>query len=77
MNPKLKAKKASNKVQGEKAVPKQGNTGMGLEFAQSLGNILEGAKAQRGSNRNFLGKEKMSIDAKEYAHSLKENKKPK
>ena len=44
--------------------------GIGSSFAYAVGEILQEAKEIKGSKVGFLGKEKETIDVKQYSQSL-------
>lgn len=50
--------------------PQHLDRGIGSSFADAVGNLLDEAKGLKGSTHGFLGKEKQTIDAKQYAHTL-------
>lgn len=75
--------KKSNKVQGKKAQTgemsdhrvqmspdKSKGRGMGTEFAYAVQGMLAQAADLKGSQSNFLGAPKESIDVKEFVQSL-------
>lgn len=59
------SKEASKKEQGEMASPKARGRSLGSEYAYAVEGLLEQAKAMRGSDASFLGKEKKVINPKE------------
>ena len=80
-------KKASKRLQGKKSRsaslsdksknPKvrQEARGMGTEFANAVQNLQKNYENIKGSDVGFLGVEKVSIDTKQFAHSLIHKKK--
>jgi len=83
----LKHKGISQKSQGDQAKPKSAsdarqqhmprtlNRGAGSEFADAVRSIMEDAKSLRGSQTDFLGVPKKTLDPKDYSHSFKKGKK--
>lgn len=83
----LKHKGKSQKIQGKNAssgslsstgmekLPRTMGRGLGTEYANAVGKILDDAKNMRGSDVGFLGTEKKSIDVNEFSHSLVDKKK--
>lgn len=77
-----KSKKSSKRVQGqqastrqlsnkrEKHQPRTQDRGIGSSYAYAVGNVVEEAKNMKGSQTNFLGVEKVTLNPKEFANTL-------
>jgi len=83
----LKHKGISHKQQGEVAKERglsdsrmlplgRLTRGIGSSYAHAVAGLLDSAKSEKGSDKDsFLGEKKITIDPKEYAHSLNKKKK--
>ena len=82
----LKHKGISKKVQGEQAdpkslsdarqehMPRSISRGIGSSYADAVRTILDSARSMKGSQTDFLGVPKQTIDPKQFAHDLKKKK---
>jgi hypothetical protein len=70
-----KGKPSNKKDQGMQAQPvsagyKDPAIGLGDAFIQGLSHAYEDLKENKGSTSGFLGREKQTIDIKEYSHDI-------
>jgi len=61
----VSSSKAEHKNQGTSANTGSRGRSVGSEYAMAVDTVKEAAKAMRGSQTAFLGKDKVALDAKE------------